>query len=157
MSIIYDALKKVENGLNEYNIKAPKAERDKKVKFRVHKVYLIYLLAGCTGLLIANIFFKMLSPIPSGNNNVLTKKLAEETHLESTVSPPENNIEIMAEDENSFVLNGVFFSQDEGYALINNRIVKKGDRIDGAKVLRIDLDEVSLELAGTVIKLSGVK
>nr|MBC8436521.1 hypothetical protein [Candidatus Omnitrophota bacterium] len=56
----------------------------------------------------------------------------------------------------SLVLNGIFFSQDEGYyALVNNKIVKVGDDIDGAKVRHIDFDNVELESeAGLLVKLS---
>ena len=52
------------------------------------------------------------------------------------------------------VLNGIFFSENQGYALINNRIVKEGDTVDGAIVDRISLDGVDLNSGGLVIKLS---
>lgn len=53
------------------------------------------------------------------------------------------------------MLNGVFFSENEGYALINNRIVKEGDALEGVTVKRIKLDEVELEAEdGSTIKLS---
>jgi hypothetical protein len=54
-----------------------------------------------------------------------------------------------------FVLNGVFFSQNEGCALINNHIVKKGDTVEGAVVKQIRLDEVELESDGAVITLKA--
>jgi type II secretory pathway component PulC len=52
------------------------------------------------------------------------------------------------------VLNGIFFAKDGCYALINNRIVKENDVIEGATVMRITVDEVELEADAVKFKLS---
>ena len=57
------------------------------------------------------------------------------------------------ESRGPFVLNGTFFSENQGYALINNKIVKDGDTVDGAVVKRVGLDEVELEQDGKTVKL----
>jgi len=50
-------------------------------------------------------------------------------------------------------LNGIFFSGSDGYALINNQIVKAGDELAGAVVLRITLDGVELKRGDKTINL----
>jgi len=55
----------------------------------------------------------------------------------------------------ALVLNGIFFSEGQGYALINNQIVKESDVIDGAKVLKITSDAVELDSSGTKITLTS--
>lgn len=44
----------------------------------------------------------------------------------------------------ALVLNGIVFSSDKGYALINNTIVIEGDKIEGLTVVRITKDRVEL-------------
>jgi hypothetical protein len=50
-------------------------------------------------------------------------------------------------------LNGLFFSNNQGYVLINNQILKEGDEINGVIVKRITLDGVELDAQGSIIKL----
>ena len=54
----------------------------------------------------------------------------------------------------NFVLNGIFFSDNDGYALVNNQIVRKNDRVDGAKVSLITANSVELDNAGQTITLT---
>lgn len=141
MSIIYDALKKVEKTLVNENPK-PKP-----------KSYLLVALAACLVLFIANILIKLQPPRLDKKDTVLQP-------LPKAVSPPESapvedTAEAPKETPSSFALNGVYFSGGEGYALINNRIVKEGDKVNGATVTQIFLDEVELEKEGSVIKLSN--
>lgn len=171
MSIIYDALKKVE----ESSDRAEKFKINKKtVKSKPkYKALLSYLLIACLGIFLANIFFIFLSRQLPANSIPALKK---QPRINENLKPPVNtqlsqasikknkpqlietasSVPIEAQKEPaSFVLNGVFFSNHEGYALINNRIVKENDEIDGATVRRIALGEVELELKSGVIKLSG--
>jgi type II secretory pathway component PulC len=55
--------------------------------------------------------------------------------------------------EPALTLNGVFFQQGQGYALINNQILKIEDTIQGAKVEEISLEKVILEFEGRKITL----
>ena len=75
--------------------------------------------------------------------------------------PPQNKTAVDNTPEvspvDSLVLNGVFFSKDTGYALLNNHVVKEGDFIEGAKVKRITLDGVVLEYSGREVKLYAGK
>ena len=166
MSIIYDALKKVEaSGANDSKTKIDKGFKPKP------KIYFLYALVICFGFFIANIFYGWLSPklslkttdIVTKGQPLIDKKQAVSAYDQSssktatlqTNTSVENRIETPKENPPSFTLNGVFFSEDEGYALINNRIVKKGDKIEGATIVQISLDEVDLEFGGSIIKLSN--
>lgn len=147
MSIIYDALKKVE----ESNSLGPKVAN----KANKHKpnIYLLYILIAVFGFLTADLFTK---PLLRNQDTRMFRVLTKEA------SQPESNVplpyyETAKEAKPSFILNGVFFSQEEGYALINNRIVKNGDLIDGAIVKGITSDEVELDSRGSTIKLSTNK
>ncbi len=179
MSIIHSALKKIKEFCNE----GSKDKTGKKIAFGddlkrfsvvrkvfytfLHhkktgsalKIYLVYALFICSGFLIANIFFRLLSKqVLQGKNEEsiplpkAPKELPEETPKLSMPLPAV--VEDKQKPQASFILSGVFFSEDEGYALINNRIVKENDKINGAVVLEITLDEVKLELQGSVIRLT---
>ena len=56
--------------------------------------------------------------------------------------------------ETSFILNGIFFSDNDGYALVNNQIVRENDYVDKAKVSLITPNTVQLDNAGSTITLS---
>ncbi len=158
MSIIYDALKKVEMSHTDDS----KTKIDKGFKPKP-KVYLLFALMVCLGLFVANILYEWLIPNHSLNTGDIvtgaqrySQPSGETSPLQASASV-ENKIEAQTETPPPFALNGVFFSGAEGYALINNRIVKKGDKIDGATVMQISLDEVDLEFGGSIIKLSNTQ
>ncbi len=163
MSIIYDALKKVEaSGENESKTKINRSTKPKP------RIYFLYILAVCLILFIASILYERLSSrhpnitaiiktlplagkkeilppgLPSGKIATLQERASVDAGIKN-----EKEIPVL------FTLNGVFFSGAEGYALINNRIVKQDDKIEGATVEKISLDEVDLNLGGSIIKLSS--
>jgi hypothetical protein len=172
MSIIHEALKKVEKSIDSCypakEIRMPPPVR------KINK-YLIYPLIFCFGLFIENTFFSFIlrpektyreNP-PQLSSEMISeplKEMSKDTILvtaEPALSPEAPSPAKIAEDEpeaqkTALVLNGIFFSQDDGYyALINNKIVKAGDDIDGVIVKHIDLDNVELESeAGLLVKLS---
>ncbi|MFA5373386.1 MAG: hypothetical protein WC354_04265 [Candidatus Omnitrophota bacterium] len=58
-------------------------------------------------------------------------------------------------DSISYILTGVYLSGNKAFALVNNQIVEEGDEVAGAKVFKINLDEVILKLTdGQAIKLT---
>jgi len=168
MSIIYDALKKVEKSNNpDFKVETEKSNKHYSPKT---KTYLAYALVVCVGLFIGNIIFGFLTkPAQSlvKNRPSVTKKpivsrykgLAQKTLPAAPKvtphTPPSTSADIKKGPEAPWVLNGVFFSENEGYALINNQIAKEGDVIDGATVKRISLNEVELEANGSAVKLSN--
>lgn len=158
MSIIYDALKKVQN--NTDNNKAQeKIEIVKPVRAKTNPL-LIYILVICLGLVLGNYAYnyfglqkksvpplsaqpKAATPIPAP-----VKQIAPPAAI-----TPDAPVASLSNSEPALVLNGVFFEQGEGYALINNKIVRVGDKIENAKVKEIALSGVELEFEGKVIKL----
>jgi hypothetical protein len=46
------------------------------------------------------------------------------------------------------VVNGILYSEDKASAVVGNKIVRQGDRIQGATVIRIDKDSVEFEMNG---------
>jgi type II secretory pathway component PulC len=185
MSIIYDALKKVENSIDKNQGVKDVAHKSKR------KVYLLYVSVACLGFIIANTFFNLITKTHQSKINILAKKQSEFSKSEAqgknltqaqikvknsslktqplktdtpTFIPLSTEMQKSAAAETkkgkqprlSFILNGVFFSQDKGYALINNKIVEEGDIVEEATVMRITLDEVELKSQnGLSIKLSN--
>lgn len=60
-----------------------------------------------------------------------------------------------SEDKITFVLTGVFIADGEKCALINNKIVKEGDTLSGARVKSIELDKVELQYAGSTLEIKN--
>jgi hypothetical protein len=138
-------------------------------------------LLVCVGIFIANTFFSFLSQASKAKTSspvaqtqqvsinktqpsALPQELLSTESTRQEISPPEikePSLPIVADVQRqslpTLILNGVFFSQDEGYALVNNQIVKEGDLVDGARVKQITLDTVELDFQGSVIKLTTSK
>lgn len=154
MSVIYDALKKVEKSDNINSTK------NKANKPKLH-LLLIYALIVCLGIFIANIFWGLLtkrlqSAVDNSAENLpkITQKTPERTPKIENLPVSINNTKGERKTTDNLILEGVFFSEGKGYALINNQIVKEGDLISGAKVKGIALDGVYLEFTDSTVKLS---
>lgn len=187
MSIIYDALKKIEKAVSLDSKLDSKVLRGSDSQAQPPKIkprlFLIYALVVCFGLFIGNSIFTFLTrskgpfiskepailedssirnakPIPK-ESNLATPQ--EETRgiihpkplgVSSSEAKPATSNDIKEKPRVPLVLNGVFFSGDEGFALINNHIVREGEVVDGATVKRIKLNEVQLDLDGSTVRLS---
>ncbi|MDP2941752.1 MAG: hypothetical protein Q8N85_05855 [Candidatus Omnitrophota bacterium] len=156
MSIIYDALKKLEQKAITETKPRPKEKIFKQQKI---KLIAIYVLMACLGLAIGNFIFSRLAPPLPGGAKARPVTLAQEP-LKAEIPPLQGTAHAAQAPPQEtlpspiLVLNGIFFSQENGYALINNQIVKEGDDVDGAKVKKISMDEVELDALGSSIKLS---
>jgi hypothetical protein len=145
LSIIYDALKKVE----ETTDKGSSGKEEPKAKDRCKpKPILIYILVILLGLFVGNMAISLLTrpkakPISSSALPAVipVNKIPAPIREEKT-APSLNPAQTR---EPALTLNGVFFEQDQGYALINNQILKVEDIIQGAKVEEINLEKVVLE------------
>lgn len=171
MSIIYDALKKVGEA---DKLTAPLAQvKPPFVSLHKPKVYLLYILAVAAVVILAALLF---NPFRKPNPQIAPETLPMATTQEippvdiasagalaieqpSGLNPSASAADLSTEPQSQepppapLVLNGVFISDSETYALVNNQIVKKGDVVDGAIVRKIAMDEVELELAGKTIQL----
>lgn len=69
-------------------------------------------------------------------------------------SPAANNASQKSnKKKEAWILNSVLYSSTRQYAIVNSRLVKKGDRVDGAKVLKVSPDSVRLSNKGKIINL----
>ena len=130
MSIIYEALKKVQKTHDAApEIKIAEEKTHAKPRF---KIYLLYILIVCLGLSVANAFFVFLSQSKVSLKAKITPLSKSEPAPAQAPTPiSESNPSVSEEVKKvtlpTLVLNGVFASQNEGYALINNQIVRVGD------------------------------
>lgn len=157
MSIIYDALKKTEKIIH-FDLKPATEIKPEKPRSRI-KIIALYMLMVMSGLAIGNMVFGLL--------NEPAKKIVKNAPAPVAVLQPKEKLVAKNKTENlpdaksqpktPFVLNGIFFSQGQGYALVNNQIVRIGDNVDGAIVTRITVNEVELNSEGKSIKLTRSK
>ena len=166
MSIIYEALKKVEKSQTTTTPKVAEVENKNKTPPEKTKPYFIYILIILFCVFIANTFFSLIS-----KKALFVKTLSSITKAtvpQAIVAPQVAQIEKAGAPVTpvttqptptpaQLVLNGIFFSKNDGYVLINNKILKEGDAIDGAIVKKITLDGVELDAGGNMIKLSNTK
>lgn len=171
MSIIYDALKKVGQA-DKLTAGLPAARPSSFTPAHKPKVYLLYILAVTvvviTAVLLFNPFKKAISINPQETPQTPPVDIApagamdieQPSGLNPDAGVPADqaafSTEPLKEEEPlppALVLNGVFISDNETYALVNNQIVKIGDTIDGAVVQKIAMNEVELGFAGKTIQL----
>ncbi len=154
MSIINEALKKTEQYIHTNT--ADKIQ-PQKTKFSP-KLFLIYTLILISGLFLSHIIFKLL-----GQKVVKTqpqKEITAVTQTQQSILPtplPVKTVlptEEQKKPEVNYILNGIFFSDNDGYALVNNQIIREDDSVDGAKVIKITSNSVQLDNQGTVITLN---
>lgn len=151
MSIIYEALKKVEkNNAAEPAVVQKKPSAKAAKTSPAVRLYLLYVLLAC--VLVFVLQKALISPVKQPVSAVPPPLSAEKT--QQPVKALEPPAPAKKEISELLVLNGVFFSGKEGYAIINNQIVKKGDVIEGALIKRIELGLVEVEYEGklTVLK-----
>lgn len=164
MSIIYDALKKVEAKFSSSGNISPEVKKEKKTKTSP-KIYLVYLLVIALGVFSANILYNFFTP--SFKTSLKSDKIPEKKetkepqpqNIRPPQQPPQKPIAtqepVPAEEPvPALVLNGIFFSGEDTYALINNRIVTVGDDIEGLVVKKIEASAVELKSKNSTIKLS---
>lgn len=161
MSIIYEALKKAEKNVDA-TAAAPQKKSEKSAGPKP-KTYLIYFLVISVGLFLANFVFSYLTasqkkkPLAQKSVPALTtvKPALPTPVLPSAAQKtfPAHSGRAENQPPDRMVLSGVFFSESDGYALINDTIVRNGDTVDGAVVKKIDLEVVELEYQGKTIRL----
>ena len=54
-----------------------------------------------------------------------------------------------------WILSGIVFSPEDSYCLINGKVVKVGEQVNGAELVRITPDRAVLQLEGREIQLSA--
>jgi hypothetical protein len=136
MSIIYDALRKVENKLELTGEKDIVTDIKRIARKKPYYFYLVVIVVGLT--------------LASVTYNMVTKRYLNRVITISGEHGP-------AKLGKDITLNGIFFSGDTNYALVNNQIVKEGDRVLGIIVRRITSEAVELDKNGVLYRLSNKK
>jgi hypothetical protein len=164
MSIIYESLKKIEKeGIPTYHPipKKPQAKKPKVIIFAYSKLIALYgimsLIAAAAGIFAFRFFF--LKKRAATRTFVYQKPRPQDPKAialqkrplpQKDTRPVQPSLKITA----PLVLNGIFFSGNSGYALINNQIVKEGDVVEGSYVQKISEEEVFLKNSAGVTRLS---
>jgi len=91
-------------------------------------------------------FYDPMKPPPYAMNKFRLEKISKT----SRVKKPQPGSKKIA----PWVLSSILFSSQRKHAIINNKLVKKGDVIRGAKLIRLKPDSVRLSAKGKVIDLS---
>lgn len=167
MSIIYEALKKVEKKLHQPIQKKPEAELTKKNS--IYSRFSYFLMAILIFSAVVLFFFSLKKGVfisvalnndsPKKNRILSSSASLEENIISEQKKIPESSSVLPSshkpQPETEFKLTGVFFSGEGGFALINNQIVKEKDEVDGATVLSISQQSVELSYQGKIIKLKA--
>jgi hypothetical protein len=126
MSIIYDALKKVEKDVTKNQ------EPESQKPATKYKIYLLYALVLFVGIFTAVIIFKLVSSSAS-------KKLASSPEVAPVEQPASITLgqealpepsgpmavsRLLQKPQPRLTLNGIFFAKDGTYALINSNTVE---------------------------------
>lgn len=142
MSIINEALKKTELHIQQFEAK----KNSPPDKLPGPKPFLLYILILLLGISLSSFIFSLLG------HKIKTAQAPNKTAISlqqpAVFAPPPETAAAKKEEKNvpeaAFVLNGIFFSDNDGYALVNNQIVRENDSVDGAKVTRITANTVEL-------------
>ena len=118
--------------------------------------FLLYILILLVGISLSSFIFNLLG------HKIKTAALPKKSIIaipQSAVLPPLPEKPSLVKEEQkppeaAFVLNGIFFSDNDGYALINNQIVRENESVDGAKVMKITANTVELNNQEKLITLS---
>jgi hypothetical protein len=78
-------------------------------------------------------------------------KLRAERLKEMNINKP---IQAVVKKDPTWVLSSILYSKDRKHAIINNKLVRKGDLINGARVVRLQPDSVQLVAKGKTIELN---
>ncbi len=154
MSIIYDALKKLEKNISHPNNQQDNPKLTKKPEIKKPNPLLVFTLILLSLVFITKTIIQIVKNSKTAQLSTTPKSIAIEPTAEIT---PQDKIEesplIKEPPEPELTLNGIYFQGSESYALINNKVVKPGDTIQNAKVKEINLEKVSLDFEGKVITL----
>lgn len=131
MSTIYDALKKTEvkiKGTKEV-INRPKRNNSRTLRF-------VYILCILITIVLAAYFMGKKSPVaPLAPGALKEKSLAGKRGAPLSVT-------------------GIFFSDGEYLALINEQVVRKGDFIEGGQIQEIDVKGVRILFEDSSLRLN---
>ena len=138
MSIIYDALQKTQKKLeNKTDVQAESVPK-KNVRQRLIRIEIkSFLMAAFISILFFIIFIRSITYTP----HHATPKMSVTSAKKIAVS------------RNPLVLNGVFLSTQEKMAFINHQAFHLGDTVEGMRLVKIDLEKVTLKKGAETFEL----
>ncbi len=154
MSIIYDALKRIE-AKTKNTKESPGGPKPNNSKFlrRIIYIFCIMIVIGFVGYFMGK---PSVSPPPS--EPLPTKELNLPVEVETPLPPPSPEEELPPSDKDLPLLSltGIFFSDGQYSALINDQIVKVGDLIEGTQiqVQKIDSKGVDIKFKDSSFRLN---
>lgn len=174
MSIINEALKKVEREQEQsFNIAIPaqadkqevvriiKQEKENAVNFFARKMIIVWVCG------FALLFIIILIVIPTGKKSKVTySKISNFIGEVQSAAPVAPAAQIVSGTDAltkiiepltshaGFKLSGIMLGEGEPTAIINNKIVKQGDDVAGATVVSIDEKQAKLTYQGQELTLS---
>lgn len=154
MSIIYDALKKVQDNTNTPAINKKEEIKIPPPQYKKPSGALIIFFLVILGIFLGKVLFGFIAQKEKNIKNI--------TNTISAPSPiPQIGTQDSVSKEDNFAistplittlpaltLNGVFFTDNQAYVLINNQVFKENDIIKGAKITAIKADSVDLIFEG---------
>lgn len=155
MSLIHEALEKIEQGKKEDEKKLVSATAVEEIEKENLKVpppaerasdpasRIIYVVGGILLVL-------FLSGLVYLGVHTLQRSKREEMKAEPTVLPSTRNFDL----GRYFSLTGITRIDSKGMAIVNNQVVRVGDEVSGAKVIAIGDEEVTLEFKGETVQLN---
>jgi len=158
MSIINDALKKTQNVYqaqknNQTSTAPADASLENKTKDTMVLTTTIIVAGGFIGCLV--VLLILLWPRNPIGQKALKEKFSpteKNTAFSQKILPP-STVPPSGQSLKGIKLTGIAFASGEQTALINGKIVKEGDEIEGKRVLRISDNQVKLFENGKVFVL----
>jgi type II secretory pathway component PulC len=153
MSIIYEALKKTQQRLKI----SPSSTQN---KINLSWLYLAFIIVGSLGCIFV-LFLILYNPQIKLSASIASSKIENEpkaTSVQVKSESPQKSQHISAADlpKLSLQLKGIIYMDGSYIALINDKILKTGDFIEGAKVMGISDTRVDLKLREKIFSL-GIK
>ncbi len=68
--------------------------------------------------------------------------------------PPAGNPPAKSKQEQQWVLSSILYSTQRRHAIINNQLVRQGEMVQGARLIRLTPDSARLRVKGKVIELT---
>ncbi|MFH1577595.1 MAG: hypothetical protein ABIC18_00795 [Candidatus Omnitrophota bacterium] len=150
MSIIYDALKRAEEKKGKNYDGNIRVSRRNNFKFlRLIYIASIIIIAGLVKILISKSFFNLPLAFNTPASDVASLRISDTGLMPFSAKRVSANKAV-----SDFSVNGIFLSNNEYIALIDNQMLKVGDYIDGAQLVSISPNGVEIQFKGITYRIN---
>ncbi|MCM8799906.1 MAG: hypothetical protein NC900_04195 [Candidatus Omnitrophica bacterium] len=158
MSIIYEALKKLQNSHQKEGF-------DKRIEKQKNFYLFFYIFTVILGIIIAKYIFSLFNLSLTGRLesmdkiNITYQSQKPLENLSKEISFPEKKETASEDKDDTFQLSelklsGILYDPLNPFVIINNRILKKGDCIKGVCIKQIFEDRIELDFNGKRLELN---